>query len=204
MLMMTRSYLCHPIENHVDEHKSSRSTNSVTGDHHCVHDHYNVVFVSKMMVMMVVMIMLMIIVIITMIMMMIFMMIMMTPAMDDDRAGAASVWLVHFPDGHRLSHAQSWWWEQFLRSNVFIILLFFNHHYFTSAWMSSPWSSSVVICQLPDQVSKSLKYTNVLWESSLFIELEVRKGFRSKMLTFQSLWRGGWSRLVVGCLVEGG
>ena len=66
-----------------------------------------------------------------------------------------------------------------------------NIKYFTSAWMSSPWSSSVVICQLPDQVSKSLKYTNVLWESSLFIELEVRKGFRSKMLTFLILWRGG-------------
>ena len=158
-----------------------------------------------MIIIMVIIIMVIIImVIMMMMMMMMIMMKMLSPAMDDNRTGAASVWLVHFPDGHRLSHAQSWWWEQFLWSNVLIILLFFNHHYFTSAWMSSPWSSSVVICQLPDQVSKSLKYTNVLWESSLFIELEVRKGFRSKMLTFLSLWRGGWSRLVVGCLVEGG
>ena len=43
MMMMTRSYLCHAIENHVDEHKSSRSTNSVTGNHYFVHDHYNMV-----------------------------------------------------------------------------------------------------------------------------------------------------------------
>ena len=49
MMMTIISYLCHPIENHVDEHKSSRSTNSVTGDHHCVYHHYSVVVVYNMM-----------------------------------------------------------------------------------------------------------------------------------------------------------
>ena len=41
MMMMTRYYLCHAIENHVDEHKSSRPTNSVTGE--VIIDHYMVV-----------------------------------------------------------------------------------------------------------------------------------------------------------------
>ena len=40
-MMMTRYYLCHAIENHVDEHKSSRPTNSVTGE--IIIDHYMVV-----------------------------------------------------------------------------------------------------------------------------------------------------------------
>ena len=128
----------------------------------------------------------------------IIMMKMLSPAMDDNRTGAASVWLVHFPDGHRLSHAQSWWWEQFLWSNV-NYLTFFQPSLLNQCLDEL---TLVFFCCNMSIARPSLKIIEI-HKCALGIFI-VRKGFRSKMLTFLSLWRGGWSRLVVGCLVEGG